>query len=180
MRLLFKIALLLAGVALILWCIKPFTLLMFGDQANGVIVAVVGGSVTTEMVGGRRSVSKPSGFFTVKTKVRYTFDILPTPLEELQRLSEAPIATGVKGSDTLYGKTRFSDIAMWSAGDTLPVIYLKKAHWFNAAYQPRSMTTLGTIRLIGGLGLLLWGLLFKKARYKKARTTDLQEEVETA
>jgi len=176
MRVLFKAALLAGGLCLLLWSVKPFTLLMFGRKATAVITSVKGGDVTTEMKGGRRSVSKATGYFKVKTPVTYAFDILPTPLEVLNRLSEAPIATGVTGSDTLYGKTRFPDIPMWAKGDELPVVCLKALPSFNAAYQPNTMKTLGLLRLVGGLALLLWGFLFRAKRRPPASGDVAVEE----
>lgn len=76
MRIAFKTILLIAGIGVIIWSIKPFGLLAFGNKADGVITEVVNSDLTTEMTGGRRSIKKPSGFFKVKTKVKYTFDIL--------------------------------------------------------------------------------------------------------
>lgn len=164
MRILFKAVLLAGGLCLVLWSIKPLTLLWFGRKADGVITQVKGSDATTEMQGGRRSVAKPTGYFKVKVPVTYTFDILPTPLEALERLSDAPIATGVTGSDTLYGKTKNADIPMWMKGDDIRVLYLKSMPSFNAAYQPRSMTALGTFRLMGGVILLAWGILFRRVK----------------
>ena len=159
MRKFLKPILILAGIGLVLWSVKPFGLLLFGHQADGVIIEVVESSLKTEMKGGRRSIHKPTGFFSVDTTVRYMFDVLPTPVEALRRLSDAPLASNITGSDTLYGKTRFPDIPMYTNGDPLRVIFLKPLPSCNTAYQPNSMVTYGILRLIGGIILFVWGLL---------------------
>jgi hypothetical protein len=167
MRRFSKSILLIAGVGLVLWSLKPFGLLLFGHKADGVIIEVLKSSLKTEMKGGRRSIHKATGFFTVDTTVRYMFDVIPTPVEALQRLSDAPLAANVTGSDTLYGKTRFPDIPTYTKGDPLPVIFLKPLPSFNAAYQPNWMLTYGILSLIGGLVLFVWGLLISSAGKKK-------------
>lgn len=170
MRVFSKSILLIAGIGLVLWSVKPFGLLFFGDKADGVIVEVVKSSLKTEMKGGRRSIHKPTGFFSVDTTVRYMFDVIPTPIEALQRLSDAPLATNITGSDTLYGKTRFPDIPMYTKGDPLRVIFLKPFPSFNAAYQPNSMRTYGILSMIGGIVLFVWGLLISKVAKKKSES----------
>jgi hypothetical protein len=167
MRVFSKSILLIAGIGFVLWSLKPFGLLLFGCEADGVIIEVVTSSLKTEMKGGRRSIHKPTGFFSVDTTVRYAFDVLPTPVEALQQLSDAPIAANVTGSDTLYGKTRFPDIPMYTTGHPLRVIFLKPLPSFNAAYQPNSMLTYGIVRLIGGLVLFVWGVLISSVGNKK-------------
>jgi len=167
MRIFFKYILIISGICLLFWSLKPFGLLIFGDKAEGVIIEVETSSPVTEMTGGRRSIHKPTGFFTVDTKVRYRFDVLPTPVEALQRLSEAPLAANVTGSDTLYGKTRFPDIPMYRKGDALRVIFLKPWPSLNAADRPNSMLSYGILRLIGGLVLFVWGLLLSSVSKKK-------------
>jgi hypothetical protein len=167
MRIFSKSILLIAGIGFVLWSLKPFGLLLFGNEADGAIIEVVASSLKTEMKGGRRSIHKPTGFFSVDTTVRYTFDVLPTPVEALQRLSDAPIAANVTGSDILYGKTRFPDIPMYTKGYPLRVIFLKPLPSFNAAYQPNSMLTYGIVRLIGGLILFVWGVLISSVGKKK-------------
>ena len=167
MRVFFKTILIIAGIVLVLWSLKPFGLLLFGDKADGVIIEVVTSSLKTEMNGGRRSIHKPTGFFSVDTTVRYMFDVIPTPVEALKQLSEAPLVSNVTGSDTLYGKTRFPDIPMYKNGDPLRVIFLKTWPSFNAAYQPNWMLTYGILSLIGGLVLLVWGFLISSVGKKK-------------
>lgn len=167
MRLFFKTVLLIAGVILFFWGLAPLGLLAVGDKADAIITEGGKSNLNTEMKGGRRSINKPTGFFSVKTKVRYRFDVHPTPLEALKRLSDAPIATNVSGLDTLYGKTRFPDIAMHPEGDSIRVIFLKPWPAFNAAYQPNTMLTFGVFRLIGGIALIVWGLLISSAGKRK-------------
>lgn len=170
-RIAFKSILLVTGIALLLWSVKPLILLAFGNTANGVITEVYTSNVTTEMQGGRNTFNKPTGFFKVGEEVEYRFDVLPTPVEELKRLSSAPLATDITGSDTLYGKTRFPDIAMHKKGDPLRVIFLKPLPCFNAAYQPRSMQTLGILRLIGGIFIFIWGCLLSSKPKQKIDNT---------
>jgi len=124
------------------------------------------------MKGGRRSIHKPTGFFSVDTKVRYIFDVLPTPVEALQRLSDAPLAANITGSDTLYGKTRFPEIPMYTNGDPLRVIFMKPLPSFNTAYQPNSMVTYGILRLIGGIILFVWGLLISMVAKNKDQSSE--------
>jgi hypothetical protein len=152
----------------------PLGLLALGDKADGMITEVRGSNVNTEMKNGRRSINKPSGLFTVKTKVRYRFDVHPTPLEELKRLSAEPLATNVTGCDTLYGKTRFPDVPMHVKGDKLRVIFLKPFPSMNAAYQPNTRSTYGFLRLIGGVSLFVWGLLISLRQKKKRPETGIE------
>jgi len=172
MRIFFKAALLIAGAILLVWGLSPLGLLALGEKEDGRITEVVNHDISTEMKGGRRSISKPSGFFTVKTKVRYRFDVHPTPLEELKRLSGAPLATDVAGADTLYGKTRFPDIPMHVKGDKLRIVFLKPFPSINAAYQPNTMSTYGILRLACGLPLFVWGLLLSPVRKSKRRMDE--------
>ncbi len=168
MRIFFKTLLLIAGVTLIVWGLKPLGLLAIGDKGYGIITEIVKSNLDTEMKGGHRGASRPTGYFTVKTTVRYRFDVYPTTLEQLQRLSDAPLVKDIDGLDTLYGKTRFPDIPMYTRGIQIRVIYLKPMPSFNAAYQPNTMLTLGILRLVGGIVLFVWGLLISSVRKKES------------
>jgi len=171
-----KIALLAGGISLFAWSVQPLGLVLFGETADGVIVDVTNSSVTTQTKGGSRAI--PTGLFAVKTDVRYTFDVNPTPVEAMRRLSDAPLAKDVVGSDTLHGTTTFPDVAKYSVGDSLRVIFLKALPSFNSAYQPKNMTTDGTLRLLGGLGMLVWGWRFasrKRPEKAKARRSGGHE-----
>ena len=174
MRLAFKIALLAGGMGLIAWSAKPLGLLLFGEKTDGVIVDVMNSSVTTQSKGTTRPV--PTGLFLVDTHVRYIFDVNPTPVEALQRLSDAPLAKDVVGTDTLHGTTRFADVAKYSAGDPVRVIFLKALPSFNSAYQPKNMAVGGTLRLLGGLAMSVWGWRFasrkplKPAKAQRSRS----------
>lgn len=174
-RIFFKTILLIAGISLFAWGVKPLGLLAIGEKTEGVITEVIKSNLHTEMKGGRRSgASKSTGFFAGKTTVEYRFDVRPTPLEELQRLSEAPLVADVTGSDTLHGKTRFPDIPMYTRGDHIRVIFLKPLPSFNAAYQPNYMLTFGILRLLGGIALLVWGVLLSSVRKREKRKHYLQ------
>jgi hypothetical protein len=178
MRIFFKTILLIVGVALFIWGLKPLGLLAVGDKADAIITEVVESNLNTEMKGGRRSINKPTGFFTVKTTVRYRFDVHPTPLEQLKRLSDTPLAADVVGSDTLHGKTRFPDIPMYTRGDRIGVIFLKPMPSFNAAYQPNTMMTFGILRLVGGLALFAWGLLISSIRKRGREENSPQTQTQ--
>jgi hypothetical protein len=169
MRTFLKALLLIAGAVLILWGLKPLGLLFFGDTGDGVITQIVGSKVKTEMKWARRSASKPTGFFKIDTKVRYRFDVNPTPLEELKRLSRAPLARDVEGLDTLYGKTRFPDSPMYREDDRIRVIFFKPWPSYNAAYQPRSMRTLAALRLGAGAMVFVGGLIMLLRKRRGAR-----------
>ena len=160
MRIFIKTILLIAGISLLAWGVKPLGLLAVGEKTEGVITEVIESNLHTEMKGGRRSgAGKSTGFFAVKAKVAYRFDVRPTPLEELQRLSEAPLAADVAGRDTLRGRTRFPDIPLYAAGDRIRIIFLKPFPSFNSAYQPNYMLTFGILRLVCGIALLFGGML---------------------
>lgn len=170
-RALIKTIMLIIGIVFLIWGLHPLLLLAFGSRTDGVITEVMHSNLHTEMKGGRWSgTNKSTGFFSVKTKIRYRFDVRATPLEELQRLSEAPIAVDVTGLGTLHGKTKFPDIPLYDKGDSLQVIFLKPLPSFNAAYQPNWMLVLGILRLLGGSAFFVWIFLISSARKKENKS----------
>lgn len=166
-----KIALLVLGVVMLLWSVKPLVLLLFGSRTNGVLESVGDKDVTTEMTREIRSVQRPTGKFLVKTPVAYRFDVPATVAERLQRASDAPSRTGVRGEDVLYGRTTRPNLTAHEVGDTQSIIYLRAYPEFNAAYQPNAMLALGVMRVLGGLVLfVVWWFVQLGARKPRAKS----------
>jgi hypothetical protein len=148
-----KSALILLGVVAMLWGLKPLAYLSLGTKAGGVLERVDDKEVNTEMRRGGKGVTRPTGWFVVKTPVAYRFDVMPTVAERLQRASDAPLRVGVQGEDVLYGRTQRPDFTAHAVGDEQPVIYFRAYPELNAAYQPNAMVALGGMRLLVGLVL---------------------------
>lgn len=155
-----KLILIGLGLFLLVTGGKALVLIAAGDTTQGIIDSAQTKSVTTQTTGQRHSVHKPTGYYYIKTAVDYRFNVYPTPVEALQRLSERPIAENVRGSDLIVELSRDTE-SSYSRGAKIDVIFLRKLPLINAVYQPNRLKTYGSLKFIGGLVLIIWGLKSK-------------------
>lgn len=171
-----KIILIGLGLFLLFTGGQALMLITMGDITPGVIVKAEAKSVKTQMSGQRRSIHKATGYYYIKTAVDYRFNVYPTPVEALQRLSEAPLAENILGSDLIVELSRDAD-SSYSQGSKVDIIHMHKLPYLNAVYQPNRLKTYGGLKFAGGLILLVWGIK-GKAKSSDAEPEDEEEREE--
>jgi len=157
-----KTVLILAGLVLIFFAARALGLVFGGEMEKAVIDEAELVKVKSQLLGGRHSTAKFTGLYILKTRVKYHFDVYPTPSEALQRGSESPLFTNVSGRDTM-SDTSSCKHPKYAKGDQITVIYLKPLPQINAAYQPNNLKFYGFSELIIGTLLLVWGILARKS-----------------
>lgn len=157
-----KLVLTIIGLLLIVLAARHLSLLYSGDMTQAVIDQASLKKVKAQTIGGRHSIAKFTGLYILKTRVKYHFDVYPTPAEALQRGSEAPIQNGIKGCDVLSDLSSYKD-PKYHKGDKITILYLKTLPQINAANQPNNLRFYGFSELIIGVLLVTWGILARKS-----------------
>lgn len=158
-----RTVLILAGLVLIFFAARNLSLVFGGEMEQAVIDEAKLVKVKSQLLGGRHSTAKFTGLYILKTRVKYHFDVYPTPFEALKRGSESPLYSNVSGRDTM-SDTSTSKHAKHAKGERITVLYLKPFPQINAAYQPKNLKFYGGIDLAVGLLLVVWGNLIRSRR----------------
>jgi hypothetical protein len=145
-------------------------LLAFGDRIQATVTAVETGEAETEMQRRRRSQSKATGYFRVDVQVEYRFDVLPTGVETLQRVSAEPLHRGVTGRDLIDYRVQAADAIPVKVGDLVRVRYLRALPALNMADLPRSKASAGAMWVLAGLTALGLGWWFPRRPSPKRRS----------
>lgn len=152
---------LVLGFGALLFGAAQLVLLSAGDTVEGTLTRVDYDDPETEIQHRRRSASKATGYFHIEIGVDYRFDVQPTAVEALQRVSTDPLHTAVRGSDTLLWRSRDPEAHPLKEGDSVRVLFLRAHPRWNRLHQPGSLR--GEAITWGGAGLVLvvFGLLVR-------------------